>query len=239
MNACGCTLVYPEDTLSACHSELRMPVSGSGSNVSFETSSLKCVGPKAAPPRRCFGILCVTTSRIRVQSLKQTFSGRFRPQQGSRSCVDSMSRQRRSALMARIRSKNTSPEMMVRKLVSALGRRYRLHVRRLPGCPDLVFARDHKIIFVHGCFWHPHARCAEGHVPVSHRAYWRPKLEGNCQRDRRNQRRLRRAGWTLLTIRECELSDPERVANRLAVFLQRRNRQAPFGTASHGREGRM
>jgi DNA mismatch endonuclease (patch repair protein) len=139
---------------------------------------------------------------------------------------------------------------MVRKMISAMGKRYRLHVRRLPGCPDLVFARDHKIIFVHGCFWHPHARCTEGHTPVSHRAYWLPKLEGNRQRDRRNQRRLRRAGWTLITIRECELLAPERVAARLAAFLRRsptkrdrlpvkRKAMPGINTKTHQRQGQL
>jgi DNA mismatch endonuclease (patch repair protein) len=121
--------------------------------------------------------------------------------------------------MARIRSKDTAPEMAVRKMASAMGRRYRLHVRKLPGCPDLVFARDRKIVFVHGCFWHPHARCSVGHAPASRVDYWAPKLEGNRARDQRNQRKLRRDGWAILTIRECELGEVERVRRRLAEFL--------------------
>jgi DNA mismatch endonuclease (patch repair protein) len=121
--------------------------------------------------------------------------------------------------MARIRAKDTAPEMAVRKMASAMGRRYRLHVRKLPGCPDLVFARDRKIVFVHGCFWHPHARCSVGHAPASRVHYWGPKLEGNRVRDQRNQRKLRRAGWAVLTIRECELANVELVRRRLAEFL--------------------
>lgn len=133
--------------------------------------------------------------------------------------MDSISRQRRSQLMSRIKAKNTQPELVVRKLVTAMGRRYRLHVRGLPGVPDLVFSRDRKIIFVHGCFWHPHARCGRGHVPLSHREYWKPKLERNRTRDIQVRRRLRRAGWSLLTVRECELNDVVRTRQRLDLFL--------------------
>jgi DNA mismatch endonuclease (patch repair protein) len=134
--------------------------------------------------------------------------------------VDTISRELRSEVMRRIRAKNTEPEMVVRNMVWSMGRRYRLHVRKLPGCPDLVFARDHKIIFVHGCFWHPHPGCTVGHTPRSRVAYWQPKLEGNRRRDQRNQRKLRRAGWSVLTIRECELDERDRLVRRLAAFLK-------------------
>jgi DNA mismatch endonuclease (patch repair protein) len=152
--------------------------------------------------------------------------------------MDNLSRRRRSEVMARIKGKDTHPEMVVRKLVFSMGRRYRLHVRELPGAPDLVFPRDHKLIFVHGCFWHPHGRCSRGHVPVSRLEYWKPKLEGNRRRDSRNRRRLRRAGWTLLTIRECELSDLSRVKRQLAAFLSSRPRRLPlkrYATTSRSR----
>lgn len=145
--------------------------------------------------------------------------------------MDTINSKRRSALMARIRAKNTAPEMTVRKMVSATGRRYRLHVRDLPGCPDLVFARQRKVIFVHGCFWHPHGRCPEGHAPVSRTEYWTPKLEGNRLRDKKNQRRLHRAGWAVLTIRECELREPGRVDKRLALFLKANNRATAGGVS--------
>jgi DNA mismatch endonuclease (patch repair protein) len=133
--------------------------------------------------------------------------------------MDILSPQRRSQLMARIKSKDSEPEMIVRRLVFGLGRRYRLHLRKLPGCPDLVFSRDRKIVFVHGCFWHQHARCNVARMPRSRLSYWRPKLEGNRRRDLSNARRLRRSGWSVLTVRECELSNLERVAVRLAEFL--------------------
>lgn len=119
--------------------------------------------------------------------------------------------------MARVRSKNTRPEMLVRKLVFALGYRYRLHKRNLPGCPDLVFAPRGKVIFVHGCFWHRHPRCALARLPKSRIDFWVPKLEGNKRRDERNKRALARKGWKVLTIWECQLGD----ANRLSAVIRR------------------
>jgi DNA mismatch endonuclease (patch repair protein) len=134
--------------------------------------------------------------------------------------MDILTPERRSSLMARIKAKDTQPEMVVRKIVFGLGRRYRLHSRALPGAPDLVLARDRKIIFVHGCFWHQHAHCPVAKMPKSRLDYWRPKLEGNRLRDAKNLRRLRRFGWQVLTIRECQLSDVEDAATRIAEFLQ-------------------
>jgi DNA mismatch endonuclease (patch repair protein) len=136
--------------------------------------------------------------------------------------MDILSPERRSSLMARIKAKDTHPEMVVRRIVFGLGRRYRLHSRALPGAPDLVLARDRKIIFVHGCFWHQHAHCTVARMPKSRMGYWRPKLEGNRLRDTKNVRRLRRSGWSVLIIRECQLSDMQRTATRLAEFLQER-----------------
>lgn len=105
--------------------------------------------------------------------------------------------------MGRIRSKDTKPEMLVRRIVHALGYRYRLHVRALPGTPDIVLPRHRKIIDVRGCFWHLHA-CGTTAVPSSRRAYWLPKLTRNRERDRAAVRKLRRAGWRVLVIWECE-----------------------------------
>jgi len=95
--------------------------------------------------------------------------------------MDSLTPEQRSALMARIRSKGTGPELFVRRLVHGMGYRYRLHRRSLPGTPDLVFPGRGKVIFVHGCFWHKHAKCVR--LPKSRTDYWHPKLELNRQRD--------------------------------------------------------
>lgn len=121
--------------------------------------------------------------------------------------------------MRRIRSKGMKPELCVRQLVHSLGYRYRLHVSDLPGKPDLVFRRLSKIIEVRGCFWHQHPGCIDSHVPKSRSDYWRPKLEGNVSRDAENLRTLRRQGWRVLVIWECQTRNPQKLTARLERFL--------------------
>lgn len=133
--------------------------------------------------------------------------------------MDSLSPAERSEIMARVRSKNSRPELFVRKLVFALGHRYRLHAKNLPGHPDMVFKGKRKVIFVHGCFWHRHARCALARLPKSRLDFWVPKLEGNKARDKRNRRALAKERWKVLTIWECQLKKPERVQSRIVRFL--------------------
>ena len=118
--------------------------------------------------------------------------------------MDTLSVEERSERMARIRGKNTRPELIVRKLVFALGYRYRLHVRDLPGQPDLVFSKRRKVILVHGCFWHLHSPCSIARLPKSKLDFWGPKLEGNKARDKRNRLALGKGGWKVLTIWECQ-----------------------------------
>lgn len=121
--------------------------------------------------------------------------------------------------MARIRGKDTQPEMVVRSLVHRDGFRFRLHRRDLPGTPDLVFPGLRSVIFVHGCFWHKH-HCRKGTaMPASNRAFWRMKLEGNRDRDHRAILNLRRAHWRVLTIWECQLNDIEKLTGKLTAFL--------------------
>ena len=108
--------------------------------------------------------------------------------------------------------------MFVRRLVFALGYRYRLHVSGMPGRPDLVFSGRRKVIFVHGCFWHRHARCRLARLPKSRLEFWISKLEANKRRDRKNVRALRRKGWTVLTIWECGLGNP-RLPSTIERFL--------------------
>lgn len=123
--------------------------------------------------------------------------------------------------MALVRAKDTKPELRVRKLLHAMGYRYRLHVRSLPGRPDLVFPGKRKAIFVHGCFWHRH-RCAMGdRLPKSRIGFWRDKLESNRVRDRAVLRELTTLGWTVFIIWECE-SSPGRLPSmvrKLQRFL--------------------
>ncbi len=121
--------------------------------------------------------------------------------------------------MAAVRSKDTGPEMVVRRLVHGLGFRYRLHVRGLPGTPDLVFPRLRKVIEVRGCFWHMHS-CGACRLPAGNRAYWRAKLARNKVRDRRNGAALRRLGWSALTVWECQVRDREALAARVGRFLE-------------------
>ncbi len=133
--------------------------------------------------------------------------------------TDKLTPARRSSNMAKIRSKNTLPEMAVRRLVHRLGFRYRLHIGRLPGKPDLVFPRLRKIIDVRGCFWHQHDGCLDSHIPKSRREYWRPKLLRNKSRDQTNERKLRAQGWMVLRVWECELHDLERLRKQVVAFL--------------------
>jgi DNA mismatch endonuclease (patch repair protein) len=123
--------------------------------------------------------------------------------------------------MAAVKSKDTKPELVVRKLVHALGYRYRLHVKSLPGSPDLVFPRLRKIINVHGCFWHLHG-CTRCRIPSSRRDYWLAKLQRNSLRDKRNARKLRRLGWRLLNVWECQVAPSrlERVRDKIVAFLE-------------------
>ncbi len=123
--------------------------------------------------------------------------------------------------MSRVRNRDTKPEMIVRRLVHRLCFRYRLHDRRLPGAPDLVFKARRKAIFIHGCFWHRHAdpNCKLARMPKSRLDFWSPKLEGNRQRDLRIQSELEEIGWRCLIVWECELRHREQLENRLLTFL--------------------
>ena len=133
--------------------------------------------------------------------------------------ADHVDRKKRSLIMAAVRSEDTRPEMAVRKIVHGLGYRYRLHVRTLPGRPDLVFPAHRKIVLVHGCFWHRHRKCRYASSPKTRRKFWESKFAGNVARDRRTVRELKRMGWTVLTVWQCELKKPVRLTERLNDFL--------------------
>jgi len=134
--------------------------------------------------------------------------------------ADVLSLAQRTACMRAVRSKDTSPEMLVRRTAHALGYRYALHVGRLPGKPDLVFTSRRKIIFVHGCFWHNH-NCARGsRMPATNPVYWQTKRERNARRDTANIRQLRKEGWSVMTIWECRTKNRAALATRIRRFLQ-------------------
>ena len=134
--------------------------------------------------------------------------------------VDRLSAERRSWLMARVRSKNTSPEMAVRRIAHALGYRYRVHRRDLPGCPDLVFSSRKAVVFVHGCFWHRHPGCSKASMPKSRVSFWTEKFQRNVVRDQENLTALENAGWRVLIIWECQTRDSEAIGKRLVAFLE-------------------
>lgn len=134
--------------------------------------------------------------------------------------MDTLTPEQRSERMRRIRSKDTKPELLVRRIAHGMGYRYRLHRRDLPGNPDLVFPKRGKIIFVHGCFWHRHGNCRYTRWPKSKLEFWRPKLEANHRRDAANQRALRKMGWKVMVIWECQLGDVELLAAKLRLFLE-------------------
>lgn len=135
--------------------------------------------------------------------------------------MDTLSISQRSERMGLVRSRDTKPEMRVRRLVHSMGFRYRLHVKEIPGTPDLVFRRLRRVIFVHGCFWHRHTDCALCRLPKSRLEFWQPKLEGNRRRDVHHQRKLRRMGWKVLVIWECQLAKIAIVEQKLRTFLCR------------------
>ncbi len=124
----------------------------------------------------------------------------------------------RSRIMAAVPQRDSKPEMIVRRLVHAMGYRCRLHVRDLLGSPDLVFPRLSRIIFVHGCFWHRH-RCRRATTPATRKRFWLEKFEQNRARDRRDNRALRQQGWKVLVVWECQTRKPEWLETRLAEFL--------------------
>ena len=120
--------------------------------------------------------------------------------------------------MSRIRGKNTEPELMVRRLIHGLGYRYRLHVRDLPGRPDIVFPSRRKIIEVRGCFWHRHPGCSLAAIPATRVDFWEAKLSGTVARDAKNLAALESSGWNVMVLWECEISETH-LADRLRRFL--------------------
>jgi DNA mismatch endonuclease, patch repair protein len=133
--------------------------------------------------------------------------------------TDIFTPEKRSEVMSRIRGSDTRPEMVVRRMAHAMGYRFRLHRRDLPGTPDLVFPGRRKVVFVHGCFWHRHEGCRNASRPKSRVEFWQAKFRANVDRDRRALAGLAELGWDVLVIWECETKEPDTVARRLRDFL--------------------
>jgi len=135
--------------------------------------------------------------------------------------MDIWSKEKRSYVMSRIRSKDTSPEKKVRSLLHRMGYRFRLHVKDLPGKPDIVLPKYKKVIFVHGCFWHLHRGCRDGTIPKTQHEKWKTKLEGNVQRNKDYIKELRKKGWKVFIIWECEAENKiSKVADNIVQFLE-------------------
>lgn len=135
--------------------------------------------------------------------------------------MDIWSKQKRSAVMARIRGKDTKPEWLVRRYLFAHGYRYRKNVKGLPGTPDIVMPKFGIVIFVHGCFWHGHD--VDGVMPKSNSEFWRRKIERNRERDARNKAALMESGWSVMTVWECQLKPAarERTLSEIKYLIDR------------------
>ena len=130
--------------------------------------------------------------------------------------ADIVDKATRSRMMSGIRGSNTKPELLVRRFLHRAGLRYRLHDRRLPGRPDLVFPKYRTVVEVRGCFWHQHPGCRFAYMPQSNNKFWATKLAGNVARDQRNEEALRSLGWRVVVIWECETSSPAVLQRALA-----------------------
>jgi DNA mismatch endonuclease (patch repair protein) len=146
--------------------------------------------------------------------------------------MDIWDKEKRSKVMAQIKSKNTKPELIVRRFLFAHGYRYRLHEKRLPGTPDIVMRKYGLVIFVHGCFWHGHE--VDGHLPKSNTAFWEAKISRNKIRDNRCKEQLRQMGWQVMTLWECQLKPAvrEKTLNEMLylinhAYLERFRQKAP------------
>jgi len=132
--------------------------------------------------------------------------------------ADVFSKKKRSEVMSKIRSKDTKPEMQIRKGLHALGFRYRLHDKKLPGKPDIVLPRFKTAIQVRGCFWHGHD-CIDGHIPKTRKEYWEPKLKANAARDKKNDQRLKEMGWHLIVVWECQCMSNKTLNKQLSRII--------------------
>lgn len=128
--------------------------------------------------------------------------------------------EQRSFNMSRIKSRDTKPEKIVRSLLHRLGYRFRLHVKKLPGCPDIVLPRYKTIIYVHGCFWHRHSGCRYTTTPMSNSDTWAKKFQENVIRDKKNSEEAKRLGWRPIIIWECEIHDSQKLQERLVAILE-------------------
>lgn len=134
--------------------------------------------------------------------------------------MDSLSKEKRSWNMSRIKGKDTKPELIVRSLLHSMGYRYRLHQKSLPGKPDLVLKKYRTVIFVHGCFWHRHEDCRYAYNPKSKVDFWEKKFQKNIERDRIKTEQLKESGWSVLVIWECETKNRDKLIQCLQPLIE-------------------
>jgi len=140
--------------------------------------------------------------------------------------TDAFTVSERSWIMGRVHGKDTTPERAVRSLIHRMGHRFGLHRKDLPGAPDIVLSRHRCVVFVHGCFWHRHAGCKRASTPQSNVAYWIRKFRNNVERDQWHRHELRKLGWRVVVVWECELSAPDQLAVRLFRAIAGRTKKA-------------
>jgi DNA mismatch endonuclease, patch repair protein len=134
--------------------------------------------------------------------------------------TDKVSKEKRSEIMSLVRSKNTSPEKMVRKILHEKGFRFRLYRNDLPGTPDIVLPKHRKIVFVHGCYWHGHKGCPRAKLPTTNEEYWEKKIRNNKLRHKKAEKKLKKDGWQIIVIWECELKNIEKASKKLIKFMK-------------------
>ena len=134
--------------------------------------------------------------------------------------MDHLDKEKRSWNMAQIRAENTKPEITVRSLLHSLGYRFRLHRRDLPGVPDIVLPKLRLVIFVHGCFWHRHQKCKSAYTPKTREEFWNAKFKSNIDRDKRAIQALRKLGWRVVIVWECETKHIDSLTKRLGERLR-------------------
>lgn len=144
----------------------------------------------------------------------------MRHKRNNGSSMDRISKEKRSWNMSRIRSKNTRPELIVRSLLHHVGYRFRLHLATLPGKPDIVLPKYKTVIFVHGCFWHRHANCKYAYTPKSKRAFWSKKFRNNVERHKIVKNQLRKLGWKVVVVWECEVVNEDKLIRKMKALLK-------------------
>ena len=137
--------------------------------------------------------------------------------------VDVFTKAKRHEIMASVKSRDTKPEKAVRSIIHRMGFRFSLHRRDLPGKPDIVLPRHGKVIFVHGCFWHGHTNCRKATIPATNTEFWAEKIAKNKTRDTKVKRQLKKAGWKVLAVWECEIAKPNKLLRKLKKFLEPHN----------------